>query len=185
MDFFLAACHRKSLASGRRNQVELDSLVIFVSRIAIFRRRIFARREKCDPAAIGRPLRMSVVTRLRKLDKRSALAAVSIKPKIVTVDVLIPIGAVRLDDNGIAIRRNLDCFDLNPVKEFVERKLRFVRGVKVQSRSNEECERKKLLRFHSRNRGIPWWNALVNRGILTIQDKVGHGGLTERSNTGN
>ena len=79
MDFFLTLSQRDGFAAGGRDDVELAYFFVAVFVIVvgigirIFSGGGFALGEEGDPAAVGRPLGLGVVTGLGELDQRRSL----------------------------------------------------------------------------------------------------------------
>ncbi len=91
MDFFLTLSQRNGLAACGRDQVDLAdffvAVFIVVVGIGILFGRGFALGEEGNPAAVGRPLGLGVVTGLRELNQRgsvwrSAFRVVAVEPEI-------------------------------------------------------------------------------------------------------
>ena len=75
------------------------------------------------------------MTRAGELGQSSfTLSAVAIEPQILAEDALLPVGALGFDDNGMTVRRKLDCRLVDIIKEFVQCEFRFVGG----SRGNRD-----------------------------------------------
>src|SRR5580658_4578275 len=108
MDFFVTLSQGDGLASGRRDDVELAYffvavfIAVVVVGVGIFFGRGFAFGEEGDPAAIGRPLGLGVVTGLGQLNQR----VVAVEPDVVAEDLLVPVGALGDDHYGIAVGRD-------------------------------------------------------------------------------
>src|SRR5579862_809624 len=132
--FFVTRGDGKGLAAVGRNQKELGDVLVFtfvfilarfsfvvarVGAIAGFGRIAFGKER--DPLAIGRPLRRSVVARLRQLRQGAAGSRGSIEPQVFAVNLLLPVGARGLNDHGGAVRRDRHRRKTHRVKEFVER----------------------------------------------------------------
>src|SRR5580704_18538863 len=81
--------------------------------------------EKCDPAAIGRPLRLAVMTGLGQLRESGAIA---IKPEVVTIDILVPIGALGLEYQRVPVGRKPQLGNIDRVEKLVEREFGLVGG---------------------------------------------------------
>ena len=74
MDFFLTLSQGDCFAAGGRDHVELADIFVAVFvvivGVRVFSRRGFALGEEGDPAAVGRPLGLGVVTGLGELNQR-------------------------------------------------------------------------------------------------------------------
>ena len=113
-----------------RNQKQLGDVFIFVFVSAFASARClsasaslaiagFAFREERDPLAVGRPLRRAVVAGLRQL--RQAAGGGPIEPEFLAEDLLLPVGLLGCDDDGVAVRRNFHRVEAHRVEEFIER----------------------------------------------------------------
>ena len=77
---------------------------------------------------------MSGLRQLNQIgDGRAALAVVVIEPEVGAEDLLVPVGALGADDDGVAVGRNLNRREVDGVEELVEREL----GLALRG----ECER--------------------------------------------
>ena len=129
MDILVSLGHREGFAAVGGDEVDLAGGFVFGIRIGIgiagFLRRTLALGEKGDPAAVGGPLRVGIVSGLRQLNQiantGAALAVVVIEPKIAAEDFLVPVGALGDDDHRVAVGRNLQRPEIDGVEEFVER----------------------------------------------------------------
>ena len=101
MHFLGSAGDGKSLTTTRINQINLVNPFVFLARIIIGVIRFFSVGfsigEKRDPASVGRPLRISIVTRLCQLNKRSIVTGASVQPQILAENLPVPIGALGAD----------------------------------------------------------------------------------------
>jgi len=79
------------------------------------------------------------VAGLRELDERSGLAVVVVEPEIGAEDLLVPVGALGADHDGISIGRQSNGWVADGIEELVERQFGLVVG-KDQRRKTEECD---------------------------------------------
>src|ERR1700691_5439489 len=122
---FIPCGHREGFTSRRRDEIKLRRPVTgIVTRIIP----VFSLGKKCDPAAIGGPLRRIVVTGLCQLRERAG-APIAIEPKVVAIDALAPIRALSLKYERVPVGRKLQVGYIDRIKEFVERQLGFVSGM--------------------------------------------------------
>ncbi len=75
---------------------------------------------------------------LRQLNQRAASAVLVIEPEIFAEDLLIPVGALGSDHDGIAVGRNLKCGKADGVEKIVEGELGFVLGFNNESTTRED-----------------------------------------------
>src|SRR5271155_5098520 len=116
MDFFVTLSQRDRLAAGGRDDVELAHFfvavfIVVVVGVGIFFGRGFALGEEGDPAAVGRPLGLGVVTGLGELNQRRsawrcAFRVVAVEPEIGAEDLLVPVGALGRDYDRTAVGRD-------------------------------------------------------------------------------
>src|SRR5580658_1214595 len=139
MDFFVTLSQGDGLASGRRDDVELAYffvavfIAVVVVGVGIFFGGGFALGEEGDPAAVGRPLGLGVVTGLGQLNQ----CVGAVEPEIGAEDLLVPVGALGGDHDGIAVGRDGHAVVTYRVEEFVESQLGLAVG------KGERGERKK------------------------------------------
>ena len=103
--FLFAGRDRKGFAAIGRNQIQLRNFFPFVVSLSVFPGSDLSLGDKCDPLAVGRPLRRTVMAGLRQLDQRAASAVNSVKPQFGTEDLLVPVGFVGFEGNRVAVWR--------------------------------------------------------------------------------
>ena len=134
VDFLLSFCDRKSLATVRRDQIELGDIVLLcgifflvVSAVAI------------DNDDLG-----GVVTGPGELGQSSFLhSVVAVEPQILTEGALLPVSTLGFDDYGMPVGRNPDCRVVDIIKEFVQCEFRFVGsmgGNRDYSSEHNDCQ---------------------------------------------
>ena len=130
VDVFFSLRHGESFAAVGRDKIQLAWGFVFRIRVGIgvsgLVRCGLALGEEGDPTTIGRPFGIGVVSRLRQLDQRAALAVVVIEPEVAAEDLLVPVGALGVDDNEVSVGRNFYLRKVDNVEELVECKLGFV-----------------------------------------------------------
>jgi hypothetical protein len=68
------------------------------------------------------------VAGLRELNQGAGFAVVVVEPEIVAEDLLVPIGALGGDDDGVAVGRDGDGGVIDGVEKFVESEFGFALG---------------------------------------------------------
>ena len=69
-------------------------------------------------------------------------------------DVLVPVGAIGYDHDGVAVWRNLNSIDLDPVEELVECDFGFVRSMSGEEEKQTNSARQECSGSHERIRDI-------------------------------
>ena len=100
---------------------------------------------------------------LRQLNQGAGFAVVVIEPEIFAEDLLVPVGAVGADDDGIAVGRNLERGEADGVEEFVEGEFGFVLGYGDNGESRDD--RRDANGFLDSHR-VPWEEGLYNGGFV-------------------
>ena len=62
---------------------------------------------------------------LRELDQD--LRVIAVEPEIAAEDLLVPIGALGGEDNGVSVGRQFDAAEADGIEEVIERKFRLLR----------------------------------------------------------
>jgi len=138
MDFLLAQRNRERLADRRWDEINLGGVFSSFGVAVLFFFLRFPLRQKGNPTAIGGPLRLGVVTRLRELSQSSVtVGIIAIEPEIFAEDALVPVGTKGPNDYRAAVRGDFHVGEADKVKKFVERELGFIGGVGRENRKQE------------------------------------------------
>ena len=104
MHFLFALGHREGLAAIGRDEIDLGSFVFRVGiGIVVFPGGQLALGEECNPSSVGGPLRLGIVAGLGQLNQRPCFAIIVIEPEIAAENLLIPVGALGGEDDGISV----------------------------------------------------------------------------------
>ena len=120
VDVLFSLRHGESFAAVGRDKIQLAWGFVFRIRVGIGVSALFrcglALGEEGDPTTIGRPFGIGIVSRLRQLDQRAALAVVAIEPEVAAEDLLVPVGALGVDDNEVSVGRDFHPREVDKLK---------------------------------------------------------------------